>query len=134
MAAFYRLSDALVLPSDYEPWALVVNEAAAAGLAIVTSDVVGAAAALVRENRNGRTFPAGNLPALVRCLEDVTSPTSIDRYKSASLEVLAEWRQAADVVRGVRQALHFGGVLPVPETPLPGTSPATEANIGSHAG
>src|SRR5262249_22179763 len=49
VSALYRVSDVLVLPSDYEPWALVINEAAAAGLAIVASNVVGAAAELVRD-------------------------------------------------------------------------------------
>ena len=34
VSAVYHLSDVLVLPSDYEPWALVINEAAAAGLAV----------------------------------------------------------------------------------------------------
>ena len=32
ISAIYRASDVLVLPSDYEPWALVINEAAAAGI------------------------------------------------------------------------------------------------------
>ena len=34
-AVCYGVCDCLLLPSDYEPWALVINEACAAGLAIV---------------------------------------------------------------------------------------------------
>ena len=36
----YHASDVLVLPSDQEPWALVVQEAMAAGLAVIASDAV----------------------------------------------------------------------------------------------
>src|SRR5262249_12035230 len=35
IAAIYRSCDVLALPSEMEPWALVVNEAMAAGLAVV---------------------------------------------------------------------------------------------------
>ena len=42
-AFVYHSADVLVLPSDREPWALVIQEAMAAGLTVVASDVVGAA-------------------------------------------------------------------------------------------
>ncbi|MFG0274650.1 MAG: glycosyltransferase, partial [Phycisphaerales bacterium] len=35
VSALYHACDALVLPSDFEPWGLVINEAAASGLAII---------------------------------------------------------------------------------------------------
>jgi glycosyltransferase involved in cell wall biosynthesis len=112
ISAIYRACDALVLPSDYDAWALVLNEAAAAGLAIVCSDVVGAAPELVHDGVNGFTFPRGDLPALTRCLLDVTDPGRIDALKAASTTVLEEWRRVGDPVQGMRQALQFCGVLP----------------------
>ncbi len=111
VSALYRCGDVLVLPSDYEPWALVINEAAAAGMAIVASDVVGAAAELVRDNVNGRLFPHGNLAALTNCLLDVTDPANINQMKSASAPVLADWRSRGDPVAGFRQALVLSGVI-----------------------
>jgi glycosyltransferase involved in cell wall biosynthesis len=107
ISAIYRQSDVLVLPSDYEPWAVVVNEAVAAGLALVCSDVVGAAADLVREGINGFLFPAGDLAALVDRLERVTVPERIEQFKSASADVLAEWRRRADPVEGLAAALRY---------------------------
>src|SRR5262249_8090015 len=54
VAALQRGARVLVIPSDFEPWGVVVNEALAAGLAVVASDAVGAAAELVRDGVNGR--------------------------------------------------------------------------------
>lgn len=107
MAALYSLSDVLVLPSEYEPWALVINEAACAGLAIVSSDVVGAAAELVRDGKNGRLFKTSDLKSLVDALLDVTETSNLSRYKSASLTTLKRWRQIADPVSGFHQALLY---------------------------
>ena len=112
VSALYRHADVLVLPSDYEPWALVVNEAAAAGLAIVCSDVVGAAAELVRDGVNGRLFPPGDSAKLAECLRAVTEPGVTDRMRDASAAVLADWRRRGDPVDGLRQALRTAGVLP----------------------
>lgn len=111
VSALYRLCDVLVLPSDYEPWALVINEAAAAGLAMVASDVVGAAPELIREGENGQTFPRGDLAALCSALLEVTDPANIDRMKQASAAVLARWRKIADPVDGLHQALRFSNVI-----------------------
>jgi glycosyltransferase involved in cell wall biosynthesis len=107
MSALYRLSDVLVLPSDYEPWALVVNEAAYAGLAIVCSDVVGAAAELLKDGENGRFFRAGDITSLVEGLLDVTNEGNILRYKTASPTILNNWRKKADPIDGLRSALEF---------------------------
>jgi glycosyltransferase involved in cell wall biosynthesis len=116
VSALYRSADVLVLPSDYEPWALVVNEATAAGLAIVASHVVGAAAELVRDGVNGRIFPAGDLAALTDALRDVTAPGRVDAMRAESAEALADWRRRGDPVEGLRAALTYCKILPVRPT------------------
>jgi glycosyltransferase involved in cell wall biosynthesis len=117
VTALYKASDVLVLPSDVEPWAVVINEAAAAGLAIVASDVVGAAAELVNDGVNGQVFCAGSLDALVAALREVTSAGRVDEMKAASAEVLVDWRRRGDPVMGLRKALEFAHVLPVRHDP-----------------
>jgi glycosyltransferase involved in cell wall biosynthesis len=111
VSAIYRASDVLLLPSKFEPWALVINEAAAAGLAIVASDVVGAAAELVRDGFNGRVFAPDAPAQLVDCLLGVTSAENIDAMKAASLRVLEDWRRVADPIDGLRKALADAAVL-----------------------
>ncbi len=110
ISALYRASHAMVLPSDYEPWALVVNEAAAAGLPIVATSVVGAAAELVRDGVNGRTIPPGDAPALQAALLEVSAPGASERLGEGSRRVLAAWRAAADPVRQMTAALRWAGV------------------------
>jgi glycosyltransferase involved in cell wall biosynthesis len=105
VSAVYRNSDVLCLPSQYEPWALVVNEAAAAGLAIVTSDVVGASAELVRDGINGKVFKNKDLDGLTASLRFVTDPARIDALRAGSAAVLADWRTRGDPIKGLVQAL-----------------------------
>ncbi|MHB2020393.1 MAG: glycosyltransferase [Candidatus Xenobia bacterium] len=46
---FYVLADALVVPSRFEPWGLVINEAMVCGLPVLATDVVGAVPDLVTD-------------------------------------------------------------------------------------
>jgi glycosyltransferase involved in cell wall biosynthesis len=112
MRCAYHASEALVLPSNREAWGMVVNEALAAGLAIVISDRPGAAADLVPDDVNGRVFERDNLESLRQALLDVTDPQKHARYRDSAPKVLEAWRAKADPVRGMRRALTFAGVLP----------------------
>lgn len=111
VSAIYRASDILCLPSDYEPWALVINEATAAGQAIVASDVVGAAAELVRDGINGRIFPTRDLDGLTSALLDATTADRIDAMRANSAAILADWRTRGDPIAGLRSALKFVKVI-----------------------
>jgi glycosyltransferase involved in cell wall biosynthesis len=68
---YFSKADVFVLPSRYDGWGVVVNQALAAGLPIVCSDSVGAGLDLVEENVNGLRFAAGNADELQRCMEQV---------------------------------------------------------------
>jgi glycosyltransferase involved in cell wall biosynthesis len=104
----YHLSHVLVHPSEFEPWALVINEAAAAGMAIVATDVTGAAVELVRDNVNGFLVSPGSQPELEAALAAFADQGLLERFRSASPGRLAEWRAAADPVDGLRKAVaHF---------------------------
>jgi len=88
LPAVYSASDLLVLPSDYEPFGVVVNEAMLCGCAVVVSDRVGAGYDLVESDRNGYVFPCGNVDALTEVLCRVLS----DRGKLAELRKAARLR------------------------------------------
>lgn len=111
LSRLYRASHVLMLPSSFEPWALVVNEAVAAGMAVVATDVVGAAAELVRDGVNGHIVPVDDLPALIAATQSVTDAANTGRMRAASNDVLAAWQREGDPVEGIRQALRYAGVL-----------------------
>ncbi|MBN2084316.1 MAG: glycosyltransferase family 4 protein [Anaerolineales bacterium] len=68
----YSLCSVFVLPSRKgriaEPWGLVLNEAASAGLPIVTTDGVGAAPDLIRDGETGRVVNQGDARALAEAI------------------------------------------------------------------
>jgi glycosyltransferase involved in cell wall biosynthesis len=71
----YAAGDVLVVPSVAtatfrEPWGLVVNEAMNSGLAVISSDAVGAAAGgLVRDGETGLVVAAGDTRALAAAID-----------------------------------------------------------------
>jgi glycosyltransferase involved in cell wall biosynthesis len=65
----YARADVLVLPSRSEPWGMVLNEAAQAGLPLVATEEAGAAWDLVEEGGNGFRVPAGDAAALRGALQ-----------------------------------------------------------------
>jgi glycosyltransferase involved in cell wall biosynthesis len=67
----YCAADLFVLPSLFEPFGLVVNEAMLCGLPVVVSDRVGARFDLVRPDENGYIFPAGDVDALGAILREI---------------------------------------------------------------
>ena len=88
----------LVLPSvttkrDRECWGLVVNEAFHAGVPVVATDAVGAAAGgLIRDGRNGFVVPERDSEALGRALRRlVEDPVLAARMGDAGREDVAEF-------------------------------------------
>lgn len=71
LQAMYREADALVLPSLYDVWGLVVNEALAHGVPVIASDQVGAATDLLEPGVTGLVVPAGSSAALASAMREV---------------------------------------------------------------
>jgi glycosyltransferase involved in cell wall biosynthesis len=111
IAAILRNCEVLVHTADWEPWGLVLNEGAAAGLAIVASDVTGAAGDLVEQGVNGFLFASGDSDSLVRSLLSVTDAGVTAPLRAGSRGVLAEYRRRADAVDNLRAALRRFGVI-----------------------
>jgi glycosyltransferase involved in cell wall biosynthesis len=105
LPGYYDLCDALVLPSVFEPWGLVINEAMNAGRAVVVSDQVGCGPDLVRPGENGDVFPAGDIAGLRQALVNLLGdPGRCRAMGQRSLEIIATWGLEEDVA-GLNQAL-----------------------------
>jgi glycosyltransferase involved in cell wall biosynthesis len=105
----YVASDLLVLPSDYEPFGVVVNEAMLCGCPAVVSDRVGAKHDLVREGETGRVFPCGDIEALANILRSLLGERSqLERFSEAAKERMKTWTpeiNAEAFVHAIRFAL-----------------------------
>ncbi len=102
---FYAVADIFVLPSEDEPWGLVINEAMCAGLPVVASEEIGAVPDLVIEGYNGFTFPAGNVEQLATHLRDLIVDEGMRKRMGAnSLQIIHDW-DLERCVSGVLAAL-----------------------------
>ncbi len=111
VSALYHCCDTFIIASEFEPWAVVVDEACTAGLAMCVSDVVGAARELVRHRENGTTFSVSDPQSLLPAILLATDVSQIDRFKASSLAIVEQWRREGDPVRGVRAALGSAGIM-----------------------
>lgn len=97
LPALYDLCDVLVLPSVFETWGLVVNEAMNAAKPVIVSDRVGAGADLVKEGVNGAVFRAGNSYDLAEKLVPwITDATRRSAGGTASLAIINKWSLRED--------------------------------------
>jgi glycosyltransferase involved in cell wall biosynthesis len=67
----YQGAQILILPSSFEPWGLVVNEAMAAGLPVVCSSAVGAAHDLILKPNTGWVFKDNDEAELTELLLNI---------------------------------------------------------------
>jgi glycosyltransferase involved in cell wall biosynthesis len=105
----YRASDVFVLPSEYEPFGVVVNESMLSGCTVIVSDQVGARFDLVRDGETGFVFPMGNLDALAKLLSELL-PASEKLQQMGNLARLrmADWspeQNIEGVIRAIEAAL-----------------------------
>jgi len=105
----YTASDLLVLPSEFEPFGVVVNEAMCCGCAAAASSNVGAARDLIAPVDPELVFPFGDIEALSRILRKAASDRSwLHEIAQASLKQVQTWspeRNIASTVDAVVRAV-----------------------------
>lgn len=69
---YYLASDIFVLPTRYDPWGLVINEAMAAGLPIITTYQCGAGTELVENDVNGYLYDSEDVNQLRYHMNELT--------------------------------------------------------------
>jgi glycosyltransferase involved in cell wall biosynthesis len=112
----------LVLPSRFEPWAVVVHEAAAAGLPVICTRVSGASTRLVLDGYNGVAISAGDVGALTGALLRIHRASDGERRAmGAASEALAlqyspeQW--AARLMTRIPEIRELVGLPPTPWRP-----------------
>jgi glycosyltransferase involved in cell wall biosynthesis len=92
IANYFSNAICLILPSIYETWGLVVNEAMAAGLPVLVSRACGCAPDLVQEGINGFTFDPYDVDGLARLMVRMSSgEVDLQAMGRASRKIIADW-------------------------------------------
>lgn len=108
LPAYYDICDIFVLPSENEPWGLVINEVMSIGRAVIlVSDQVGCGVDLVRNGMNGFIFRTGDIHDLEQVLVKALKEVSSAKVTEANDEIIKNW-SFDQCIAGLRKALHTG--------------------------
>jgi glycosyltransferase involved in cell wall biosynthesis len=103
LPSFFSQANVFVLPSRYDGWGVVVNQAIGAGLPILCSDAVGAGHDLIDEGVNGFRFKTGNADDLFAKMHYVAShPEKIGEWGAASRAKAVDWLPERGAEKWVR--------------------------------
>jgi glycosyltransferase involved in cell wall biosynthesis len=108
LPAVYASADLLILPSEFEPFGLVVNEAMCCGCATAASDRCGAARDLVAPVHPEFVFRCGDIEALAELMRKATADRArLKELGRAALAYVQTWspeRNIAAAVEAIRMA------------------------------
>lgn len=93
LPVYYGLASAFIHPAITEAWGLVLNEAAASGLPILSSRTVGAASELVQDRRSGLLFDPLSEKSMTDSLLAFTRTSDAERARMAetSRAIVQNW-------------------------------------------
>jgi glycosyltransferase involved in cell wall biosynthesis len=115
LPSFYDLCDVFVLPSEAEPWGLVVNEVMNAAKPVIVTDQVGCAPDLVTNGDNGYVVPPRDPAALAdKIARLTTNPARQSHMGRGSLQRIREWDLDIAVAgfRAAIRSLHSRRTVP----------------------
>ncbi len=92
LPALYKSADLMVIPSRYEPFGLVVNEAMLCSCPVVASDRVGSVRDLITHGETGYVYPHDDVEALAKTIRQaVEDPTRLNALRTNALERMHSW-------------------------------------------
>jgi glycosyltransferase involved in cell wall biosynthesis len=106
LGRYYGAADLFVLPSQFETWGLVVNEAMQFGLPVVASSRVGCRRDLIIEGKTGFTFPVGDADSLAGIIQRLGND-HLERSRMGKLahQHIAQFSTRRSVA-GIQQGLY----------------------------
>lgn len=106
MPVVYQACDIFCLPSQGpgETWGLAINEAMAAGKAIIASDKVGCTKDLIQENKNGYIFKSIDVLDLKKKIALlINQPSLIKAFGKESRKIITDWSFEHQVEQFMKQ-------------------------------
>ncbi len=108
LPAVYTAADLLILPSEFEPFGLVVNEAMCCGCAAAASDRAGAARDLVAPVSPEFVFRCGDIDALAELMKKAAAdPARLSDLGRAAFTNVQAWSPERNIAAAV-EAIRIG--------------------------
>jgi len=86
----YSIADIFILPSTYEVWGLVVNEAMASGLPVIVSEMCGCSMDLVQKGENGYVFNPCSVEDLIEKIKYILN-SDTEKMGQKSQQIISQW-------------------------------------------
>ena len=107
---YINQGDVFILPSRYDGWGIVLNEAAGIGKPLIASTMAGASWHVIKENVNGLRFKSNNIKELTNAMHYfVNNPTVIAEMGKASKQIFIDDFSATQNARRFLNILHKYG-------------------------
>lgn len=92
LAEYYKAADVFVLPSREDTWGLVINEAMAYGLPIITTNRCIAGMELIKNDFGGYIVKSNCVDSLVTCINKLyNDPIKKEEFSSINLKIIQEY-------------------------------------------
>lgn len=111
LADYFAAADLFVLPSLFETWGLVVNEAMQMGLPVIATEQCGCAQDLVSPGKTGELFAAGDAKKLAEHLRNLFLDKSRRRRYSTEASERIKLYSTAASAKGIAQAARLSVAL-----------------------
>lgn len=86
LSKYYKLADIFVMPTREDIWGLVINEAIANGLPIITSNMCLSGITLVKPNVNGNIFQVDDISGLEKQIVNIFNE-DLKHYSEESIKI-----------------------------------------------
>jgi glycosyltransferase involved in cell wall biosynthesis len=131
LPSVYTSSDVMVLPSKYEPFAVVVNEAMCCGCPVIASDRVGAARDLIAPVKPEFIYRCGDLNALAAILKECsTNRAELQRLRAAVIARMQTWSPVENIA-GTVQAVQIAVERIASDAPHAGDAASTSGHTSA---
>jgi glycosyltransferase involved in cell wall biosynthesis len=105
LPAYYALADALVFPTHSDTWGLVVNEAMACGLPVISSEVAGSSIDLVRCGWNGFVTHPRDVSGITDAMNKLAGDAELRTYMGLNSRNLISGYTPEACAAGIAEAV-----------------------------
>jgi glycosyltransferase involved in cell wall biosynthesis len=107
LGKYYLSANVFVLPSHYEPWGLVVNEAMIFGCPVVATSAIGAAGEIVRHGETGLIVPPRAPDQLAEAIVAILSDKDLAESMGKNAQALIAEHTPERSAQGFAEAIEY---------------------------